>query len=804
MNSFENISDELKKENRWVLCTKDTKKPCQINGYGAASNNPATWTTYEKAINCLNTHKDIYSTIGYELSGSGYTGIDIDHIGEPGKISIEVSNSIIDELDSYTEISQSKEGRHVLVRGTIKEDFKHVIEMYANNHYIALTGDIPKDRPYKKTIEDRQTQINKLYKKYHVIKEKAPDIKNIDPKEIMNCKELLQKAFNSDYNGEHTKALYDGKWEELLDSKGEHYASESEADLALINPLAYWFDKDINTINKIFMQSKHYANKTDDKKKKWARVDYRSSTINKVIKNLTNGSFQEHIKEQNKIIEADIKFEDIIPFDEYSVPDFPSDCFPGWIKNYVDAVAENTQTPKDLSSVIGLSVFASALAGKFKIQGKADWLEPLNLYVAVIMNPAERKSSVFSHMTKPLLEYEAEANLELKPNIAQNTVEREILENSLKNLKTSAAKKNNMEMIEKAKEKAVELEEFTDIKPLRLLADDISPEKVASLLAENNGKIAIMSPEGGIFEIMAGRYSSNGNTNLEVFLKGHCGDTIIVDRVGRDYEHIDDPALTMGLTIQPEVLRGVMNNTSFTGRGLTARFLFSVPQSKVGYRNIKSKAIPTEIKDLYFKNVKTLLNKNLVKTEFTAVGIFGDEIENKEEIHILHLSKPAMEKSFKFAQKLEPRLINDLESIKEWTGKLHGAILRIAGILHCCEYIGSNNVWDINVSEETLDKAIKIGYYFIEHYKAASGLMGGDSDVEKSKFILKFIKKNNLTEFTRRDLQRSSQTKFKKADSINPALEILIENNFIIEKQVSYTGVGRKPQNKYLVNPLYK
>ena len=45
--------------------------------------------------------------------------------------------------------------------------------------------------------------------------------------------------------------------------------------------------------------------------------------------------------------------------------------------------------------------------------------------------------------------------------------------------------------------------------------------------------------------------------NFEVFLKGHAGDTIIVDRIGRSAERIDHPAITMGLTVQPEILRGL-------------------------------------------------------------------------------------------------------------------------------------------------------------------------------------------------------------------------------------------------------
>src|SRR5664280_164192 len=80
----------------------------------------------------------------------------------------------------------------------------------------------------------------------------------------------------------------------------------------------------------------------------------------------------------------------------------------------------------------------------------------------------------------------------------------------------------------------------------RLVADDVTPEAAASLLAEQGGRLAVLSAEGGIFATMAGRYSG-GVPALEVFLKGHAGDLLRVDRKARPAEHVAAPALTLGL-----------------------------------------------------------------------------------------------------------------------------------------------------------------------------------------------------------------------------------------------------------------
>lgn len=60
-----------------------------------------------------------------------------------------------------------------------------------------------------------------------------------------------------------------------------------------------------------------------------------------------------------------------------------------------------------------------------------------------------------------------------------------------------------------------------------LLADDSTPETVTSLMAEQGGRLSVMSAEGGIFDIIAGRYS--GAPNMEVFLKGHARDRLRVN-----------------------------------------------------------------------------------------------------------------------------------------------------------------------------------------------------------------------------------------------------------------------------------
>ncbi len=88
------------------------------------------------------------------------------------------------------------------------------------------------------------------------------------------------------------------------------------------------------------------------------------------------------------------------------------------------------------------------------------------------------------------------------------------------------------------------------------------------ILAEQGGRIASMSPEGGVFDLMAGLYSKNGIPQFGVYLMGHSGDNLKSDRVSRSSVYVERPALTCAYAMQPQVIVGLAANPAFRGRGL--------------------------------------------------------------------------------------------------------------------------------------------------------------------------------------------------------------------------------------------
>ena len=442
----------------------------------------------------------------------------------------------------------------------------------------------------------------------------------------------------------------------------------------------------------------------------------------------------------------------------------------------LSARREGPMVSVDMAAVEALGVVSLCSQGKYFIRGNADWAEPLNTYTVVILPPAERKSSVLSMMIHPVEVYEKLENERRSPEIVKSQMELSKLEKEKRSLVERASKGKATE--EDIKSKAKEIAEYEPVKPLRLFVDDVTSEKLTSVLAENNGCAAVVSAEGGIFDIISGLYSRN--VNIDVFLKGHSGDTIRVDRIGRASESIIHPALTMVLAVQPEVLNGLMSNNTFRGRGLTARFLYSMPKSTVGSRSFSTEPIPEGVRVRYQDLIEAILSSDNEQQPISLDDGAGEVLET-------------------LFNEVEGRLKGDLAEIPDWAGKFVGSVLRISGILHVMKY-PKDSMFD-PVDRETMENAVTIGRYFLEHAKAAYSLMGADAVNKNARYLLSAIKRERLTEFSRRDAMRLCR-RFKTAEGLQPVLDRLCEYGYLAAKPLPPAhGAGRKPSEIYLTNP---
>ncbi|MFD4178972.1 YfjI family protein [Streptomyces anulatus] len=462
------------------------------------------------------------------------------------------------------------------------------------------------------------------------------------------------------------------------------------------------------------------------------------------------------------------------------LPVFPVHALPEWLSGMVAGVAEETQTPVDLAGCLALAVLATAAGGRATVHVRGHWREPVNLYTAVALPPGNRKSAVFALMTGPLLAAE-KALVELSgPRRAEaETTARLARSAADKAAQKAAAAEPGLrdQLTAEAVHLAQQADEMTVPAKPQLVADDVTPESLATLVADQDGRMSVMSAEGEIFDIIAGRYS--GTPNMGIFLKGHAGDMVRVNRQGRDAQHVEAPAITMGLAIQPEVLDALGRVKGADGRGLLARFLYAKPVSLVGSRNLTPDLLPEETAAAYAKQLGGL---TLALADWTDPAV-------------LTLTPDADAVLLAYQKVTESRIGKgrSLHPVIKWASKRDGAVARIAGLLHLATH--PDNGWMVPIEAATMANAVEIGDYFTAHALEVFDTMGADPAQEAAHQLLTHLKELRLSGFTKRELFRGlSRGDFPAMTDLDPALTLLEEHGWVRQQPVPpRTGRGGRP-----------
>lgn len=446
--------------------------------------------------------------------------------------------------------------------------------------------------------------------------------------------------------------------------------------------------------------------------------------------------------------------------DELEPTAFPTDTLPRWLGLFIRSQATASQVPEDLPGMIGLAALSAAVQGKINVLANhGTWTEPVCLYAAVAMPPGERKSSVFSHMTRPLTEWELDVQEIERPIVAASMQEHGELEQLVASTQTQVNKANSELLklrrgdmvapdtiraaeadLQALRDQAIDAQLRFDMhkprRPMRILYDDVTPEAAVTQLVEQNERIALMSPEGGIFDILGGRYSEK--PALDIFLKGHSGDFVRVDRKSSASATLHRPIVTLGLAIQPAVLASIGKSRDMHGRGLLARFCYSLPTTMFGERIIDPPAVPTECRDEYDAGLRAI----------------AQEAYAHEGVATVMLDEEADGVFMGFQQALEPRLKpeeGDLDPVAEWASKLAGTVVRIAALMAAARVKGIPD--EINYDDMTA--AIEFSEYLIGHAWRAYQSMGVIANVKVEKKIVRRITREGWVDFKTRDLQRA-------------------------------------------------
>lgn len=302
---WENIPGDIGILPNWVLWEarlrdgKVTKAPLDIYGSSASTTAPHTWKDLPTVKGAFEKGKG--HGVGFVFKREhGITGVDLDHCRDPetGEID-EWAKRILDTLSSYSEISPSRTGVHIFVKGVLPEGVngrKHMlkgddyregaaIEMYCDGRYFTVTGE--RLLEYPPTIEDRQDQLNAIYARFFGNDEDSPQKRE---RELLPERGELTAPVNEDEDEallqKIRRSAQGALFVELFDQgdTSRYGGDDSAADMALCNMLAFWTANDPVRMDRLFRKSRLYRPKWDERR---GVMTYGERTIKEAISHTT-------------------------------------------------------------------------------------------------------------------------------------------------------------------------------------------------------------------------------------------------------------------------------------------------------------------------------------------------------------------------------------------------------------------------------------------------------------------------------------------------------------------------------------
>ena len=482
----------------------------------------------------------------------------------------------------------------------------------------------------------------------------------------------------------------------------------------------------------------------------------------------------------------------LIRLDAPQLPDLPAAVLPGFAGDFAHAVAVATETPAALAVGLVLATISAAAARRFRVMVCPGYFEPTNLWVAVALVPGNRKSAVQAAAAAPLLSWERDHADAMAAEITRATSEHRTDEARVKELRTKSARADDAGEARDLARQAADIEaEMKDIPhPPQLWTSDATPEKLGVLLADQGERMAWLSSEGGVFDLLSGRYSG-GIPNLDLVLKAHSGDAERVDRGSRPPVYLRHPLLSVGISPQPDVLRGLASKPGFRGRGLLGRFLYLIPPSPLGYRSLDTMPAPQGVIDAYAAGVRVILDTP------PALNDEGEEVP-----HILRLAPAAYAEWMDFARHIEAgmRPGGEFEQATDWAGKAPGAAARLAGVLHVVEHAYGAPA-ESPIAVETMGRALALMAAIAKHSLYALDLMGADESIAAARRVWGWIAAGRRDRFVLRDAHMALKGTFPHMAGLRVAIDVLAERGYldIIEPETS--GRGRPPSPTVIVRP---
>lgn len=579
------FSDFLKR--RCWLCSSSDKRPFNPRTKNGSWNDPDLLCTFAEMAEFLNVNQAYMPCM--IPAYAGIFCIDFDKLKAQNELFPQWALDSVREMASFTEVSQSRTGLHVFLKGTAPGpktvgNFKGVKVEFLSRHCISLTGNMLENFD---TLRESNPYVHKLYDAVFPALEDSKDThqaKRSPPLSNAEAIELLNKASNRE---KFSKLFYDGRIDE--------YAHDaSSADFALVSLIAFYIQKP-DQLFEIFKESALYKN--PERRAKWARDDYRTATIAKAVAGCKE--FYQPAKEKSsegKRWSWEHPLWPAIDGEPVDTP-FPIHCLPKVMQAAVAEVARDVRVDVSMASIAALGVLALVIGKKAIVIEKRGLEHHPSFFFVCKALPVERKSETYRRILDPLRDL-----LEIDIEEWRRSKDRIIAHNESVLEEIAVIKSKIRDVVKKpnySKKDLCDLKEFQaklkqtlqEIPPHpKNWSDDVTPEKLKRNLFANKGVYGLFSSEGrSALHVILNKDGLNA-TAKSLFTSATWGDPIDRDRIsggeageGEKWE-LRWPAMTVVLFVQPDAWEAFSGDPTMRSSGTLSRICLASPRSLVGSR----------------------------------------------------------------------------------------------------------------------------------------------------------------------------------------------------------------------------
>lgn len=455
------------------------------------------------------------------------------------------------------------------------------------------------------------------------------------------------------------------------------------------------------------------------------------------------------------------------------------------------SIATFLQLPVEGPALVGVSVLSVASLGRYVIRDeRSSWTQPPIIRTLTLLRAGERKSEAVRRMALPIEVAERERWRAYEEALKDADIIREKLDLAVEDVRTKLKRDSgNKVLLAELEGLRLQLAELPDptTNPPQLTISDSTPEALVQALVDNRECLGMLLAEDTLFQQIAGMYS--GTPNLGIYLSSYDEEKYIVNRVGKGVRVLWNPALAIGMLVQPHVVESAARIPGARSSGLLGRWIFSVPTSLMGERLISTPP-PDADADADWNDVVTRLLSMPMRPEAMPV---------------IRLGEAAHQLLTDFRVWLEPmqkEIVGRYAHMTDWTGKIAGTVLRLSGLYH----LAAGH--DINepVTAECMTWAINLGRWACGQAEYVHRFWRTAESNPGVEWILKWLRTRDTETFTRRELTRSgcARQEWYSPQALDDALAELHRTRWIASVADTDTTGRQKGAAKFFVHPALK